>query len=414
MKHKRIVVTGMGAVTSLGPTVPVIWDQLLAGKSGVSKIDFFDASPYASQISASVREFDPELFMPIKDARKTDLFIQYGIAAAHEALKDSGLEITETNAHRVGVAVGSGIGGLPMIEYSHQLMIEKGARKISPFFIPAVIINMLPGHISILHGARGPNISIVTACTTGAHNIGQAARIIAYGDADAMICGGAEMATCAMGIGGFSAMRALSTRNDEPEKASRPWDRDRDGFVLGDGAGILIIESLESAKARGAKIYAELVGFGMSGDAYHMTMPDARGSRLAMEHALSDAHLNKEDIDYVNAHGTSTPVGDMAELESVRSVFGDHATHGLAMSSTKSMTGHLIAAAGAIEAIFSILSIRDKVIPPTINLDNPSEGCEGMNLVPHTAQERDVKAVLSNSFGFGGTNGTLAFKEFKD
>lgn len=412
MKHKRIVVTGLGCISPLGHSVKETWGNVLEGKSGVGTVDFVDTSQIASKISASVRDFDVTPHMSVKDARKADKFIQYGLAATAEALTDSGLTVSEENAERIGVAVGSGIGGLPMIEKSYDLLLKLGPRRLSPFFIPATIINLLPGHIAMKHGLKGPNISIVTACTTGTHNIGVAARSIAYGDADVMVCGGAEMATCLMGLQGFSIMRALSTRNDAPEKASRPWDKDRDGFVLGDGAAVLVLESLEHAKARGARIYAELKGFGMSADAYHITMPDVHGCAKAMEIALADAGINKETVQYVNAHGTSTPVGDINEVKAIKTVFGDHA-YQFAVSSTKSMVGHLIAAAGAIEAIFSILAIRDNVAPPTINLDNPDDGCD-LNFVPHTAQEMPIDVAVSNSFGFGGTNGSLVFTRFDE
>lgn len=409
MGKRRVVITGLGMVSPLGP-VEEAWQKVLAGKSGVTAIEGFDVSAFSSRISGSVKNFDASPYFSPKDVRKVDLFLQYGVAAGFQAIDDAGLEITDDNAHRIGVAVGSGIGGLPMIEKNHTVLLEGGPRKVSPFFIPGAIINMVSGYLTIMKGLKGPSISIVTACTTATHNIGQAARMIAYGDADVMIAGGSEMATCPLGVGGFSAMRALSTRNDEPEKASRPWDKDRDGFVLGDGAGILVLEEYEIAKRRGARIYAELVGFGMSSDASHITAPDseAAGAMRCMQSALIDATLNPEDVDYINAHGTSTPVGDPLEVLGIKRTFGDHA-YKLAVSSTKSMTGHLLGAAGAVEAIFSILAIRDQVLPPTINLDNPDEGCD-LNFVPHVAQERKVQVTLSNSFGFGGTNGTLLFK----
>lgn len=411
MSKRRVVVTGLGLLSPLGLTVEDTWAALLAGKSGVSRVETFDASAFSSQISGAVKNFDPSPYFSSKDVRKVDIFIQYGVAAAYQAMEDSHLEVTEDNAHRIGVAIGSGIGGLPMIERNHSVLLEGGPRKLSPFFIPGAIINLAAGNLSILKGLKGPSISIVTACTTGAHNIGQAARMIAYGDADVMIAGGTEMATCPLGLGGFSAMRALSTRNDEPEKASRPWDTDRDGFVLGDGAGILVLEEYEMAKRRGAKIYAELAGFGMSSDASHITSPDenAEGALYAMGNALRDGGLNPEAVDYINAHGTSTLVGDRLEVLGIKRTFGDHA-YKLAVSSTKSMTGHLLGAAGAVEAIFSILALRDQVAPPTINLDNPDEGCD-LNFVPHVPQERKIDVSLSNSFGFGGTNATLIFKK---
>lgn len=403
--------TGLGMITPLGLTVKETWKNIVAGKSGVQRINKFDVSLFASQISGAVQGFDPSLHFSPKEIRKVEVFLQYAVAAAGQAMDDAGIEVTDSNAHRIGVAVGSGIGGLPMIEKNYTALISSGPRKISPFFIPGAIINMAAGYISIRKGLKGPNISIVTACTTGTHNIGEAARMIAYGDADVMIAGGSEMATCPLGIGGFAAMRALSVRNNEPEKASRPWDKDRDGFVLGDGAGILVLEEYEFAKRRGAHIYAELVGYGMSADASHITAPhpQAEGSCYSMMNALRDASLNPETIDYINAHGTSTPIGDELEIIGIKKTFGAHA-YNLAVSSTKSMIGHLLGAAGAVEAIFTILAIRDNIAPPTINLDNPSEGCD-INLVAHTAQERKIKIALSNSFGFGGTNGTLIFKE---
>ncbi len=413
MNRQRVVITGLGMVSPLGHTVAATWPAILAGKSSVAAIDHFDASDLSCRICSRVRDFDVTQFMPEKEARKRDIFIQYGMAAATEAIQDAGLTVTEENAHRIGVAVGSGIGGLPMIEKTHEVLIENGPRRISPFFIPSAIINMVAGNISIQYGMRGPNISLVTACATGTHNIGFSARTIAYGDADVMVAGGTEMASSKLGIGGFAAMRALSTRNEAPQQASRPWDRDRDGFVLGEGAGVVILESLEHAKQRGAHIYAELVGFGMSADASHMTAPhpDGLGISLAMQAALRDARLNPDAVDYINAHGTST-MGDVLEVKGVKHAFGDHA-YALAMSSTKSMIGHQLGAAGAIEAIFSILAIRDNVAPPTINLDHPDEGCD-LNFVPHTAQQRNIDVALSNSLGFGGTNGTLIFRRMRD
>jgi 3-oxoacyl-[acyl-carrier-protein] synthase II len=413
LSKRRVVVTGLGMVSPVGLNVKDTWSAILAGKSGVARIEQFDASDISCQISSSVKNFDPLIYMTEKEARKKDIFIQYGIAAATEAIKDAGLEVTEENADRIGVAVGSGIGGLPMIAKSTAILLESGPRKISPFFIPGAIINMISGIISIMYNLRGPNIAVVTACTTGTHNIGLAARTIAYGDADVMVAGGSEMATTKLGISGFAAMRALSTRNDEPERASRPWDKDRDGFVLGDGAGVLILESYEHATARGAKIYAELVGFGMSADASHITTPHAEGlgAANAMTNALKDANMNPDEVDYLNAHGTSTQVGDELEVMAVKRSFGTHANK-LAVSSTKSMIGHLLGAAGAVEAIFSVLAIRDQVAPPTINLENPSEGCD-LNFVPNHSQEMRIRSALSNSFGFGGTNGTLLFREMR-
>lgn len=411
MSKRRVVVTGLGMISPLGLDVASSWRGILAGQSGVSRIEHFDASDLTCQICACIKNFDVTQYMPEKEARKRDFFIQYGMGAAIQAIQDSGITVTEANADRIGFAVGSGIGGLPSIERNHEVLLQSGPRRLSPFFIPSALINMIGGHLSIQYGMRGPNIALVSACTTGTHNIGAAARTIAYGDADVMIAGAAEMASTKLGIGGFAAMRALSTRNDAPEKASRPWDKDRDGFVLGDGAGILVLEEYEHAKARGANIYAELVGFGMSADGHHMTTPhpEGLGAALAMDAALRDAAMSPHDIQYVNAHGTSTPAGDELEVLGIKRTFGDHAKK-LAVSSTKSMTGHLLGAAGAVEAIYSILAIRDQVAPPTINLDNPSEGCD-LNFVPHEAQPMAINAVLSNSFGFGGTNGTLIFKK---
>lgn len=414
MNKRRVVVTGMGMITPLGHDMDSTWQAILAGKSGVALIDHFDSTGMSCQICSRVKNFDPLPFMPEKEARKRDYFIQYGMAAAIQAIQDSGLEVTESNAHRIGLAIGSGIGGLPSIEKHHEILLESGPRRISPFFIPGALINMISGNLSIQYGMKGPNIALVSACTTGTHNIGLAARSIAYGDADVMVAGASEMATTKLGISGFAAMRALSTRNSDPEKASRPWDKDRDGFVLGDGAGMLVLEEYEFAKARGAKIYAELVGFGMGADAHHMTSPDpeGKGGAASMNAAIADAGLTPQDINYINAHGTSTPAGDELEIMAIKRTFGDHA-YKLAVSSTKSMTGHLLGAAGAVEAIFSILAIRDQIAPPTINLDNPSEGCD-LNLVPHKPQKMSVNVTLSNSFGFGGTNGTLIFKKINE
>lgn len=411
MGKQRVVVTGLGLVTPLGHTVEDSWQAVIAGKSGVAPIDHFDASDLPCRICSRVKDFDPLPYLSEKEARKLDLFIQYGFAAGVQAVTDSGLDATKENPDRIGVAIGSGIGGLPMIEKCHSVLLESGPRRISPFFIPGAIINMIAGNLSIRYGFRGPNIAIVTACTTGTHNIGYAARMISYGEADVMIAGGAEMATTKLGIGGFAAMRALSTRNHEPEKASRPWDKERDGFVLGDGAGVMVLESYEHAKKRGAHIYAELAGIGASGDGYHITSPhpEGLGAALAMDKALYDANINPEMVNYINAHGTSTPAGDELEILGIKRSFKDYA-YRLAVSSTKSMTGHLLGAAGSVEAIFTVLAIRDQIAPPTINLDNPSEGCD-INLVPHTAQSMKIQVALSNSFGFGGTNGTLLFKQ---
>jgi len=411
LTKKRVVVTGIGMVTPLGLNVVDTWQAILASKSGVRPVTHFDASDLSCRICSTVKDFDPLPYMTEKDARKRDLFVQFGVAAAAQAFQDSGLEVSEANADRIGVAIGSGIGGLPMIEKCHQVLLESGPRRITPFFIPSAIINMIAGTVSINYGLRGPNIAVVTACTTGTHNIGLAARAIVYGDADVMLAGGSEMATTKLGMGGFAAMRALSTRNDEPERASRPWDKDRDGFVLGDGAGVLVLESYEHAKKRNAKIYAELVGFGMSADASHITSPhpEGLGASSATNNALKDAGMDPTEIDYINAHATSTMAGDELEVLAIKKSFGDHA-YKLAVSSTKSMTGHLLGAAGAVEAIFTILAMRDQVAPPTINLDNPSEGCD-LNFVPHEPQQMRIRAALSNSFGFGGTNGTLVFRQ---
>ncbi|MDH3317446.1 MAG: beta-ketoacyl-ACP synthase II [Gammaproteobacteria bacterium] len=407
---RRVVVTGLGAVTSLGHDVESTWRNILEGRSGVSLIDSFDTTGFASRIGATVRNLDMSPYMSPKETRKTDSFIHFGIAASIQAMKHAGLEVTEENAERIGVAIGSGIGGLPGIEKGHAAYMEGGPRKISPFFVPSNIINMIAGNLSIQFGIKGPNYGIVSACSTGTHNIGDAARMIERGDVDVMIAGGAEMATSPMGLGGFSAARALSTRNDEPEKASRPWDKDRDGFVLGDGAGVVVLEEYEYAKKRGAEIFAECVGFGMSSDAHHITLPaeNGDGARRCMLLALKDARMQPQDIEYINAHGTSTPSGDVVESRAVEHAFGDHARK-VAVSSTKSMIGHLLGAAGGVEAVFCILAIRDQVAPPTINLDNPDEGCN-LDYVPNEARQMRIDAAMSNSFGFGGTNGTLIFK----
>jgi 3-oxoacyl-[acyl-carrier-protein] synthase II len=412
VSRKRVVVTGLGMISSLGNTVADTWHGIVNGKSGVATISHFDASTFTTQFSASVKNLVVDDYFPSKEARKMDPFIQYGMVAGIQAIRDSGLEINEANAGRIGVSIGSGIGGIGTIEEGSATLEHKGPRRISPFFVPSAIINMISGNLSIMYGLRGPNIAITTACTTGTHSIGFAARMIQYGDADVMVAGGAEMATTPLGLGGFAAARALSTRNDNPQAASRPWDKDRDGFVLGDGAGVLVLEEYEHAKKRGAKIYAELIGFGMSGDAYHMTSPpeDGSGAAASMRNAILDAGISPELINYINAHGTSTPAGDKAECAAVKSVMGA-ASAQVAVSSTKSMIGHLLGAAGAVEAIFSVLAIRDQVAPPTINLDNPEDSCADLNLVPHTAQERKIDAVLSNSFGFGGTNGSLIFRK---
>lgn len=410
MNKRRVVVTGLGMITPVGLNVEESWRNVLAGVSGVGPVEDFDTTDYSTKIWAKVKNLNIEDHMSLKDARKMDLFTQYGMIAADEALADSKLVIDEELSYRTGVAVGAGIGGIQTITNNQERLMSGGPRKVSPFFIPAGIINMVAGQISIKHNLKGPNVSVVTACTTGTHNIGLAGRMIAYGDADVMVCGGAEMTDTPLCLAGFSAVRSLSKRNDAPEKASRPWDKDRDGFVMGEGAGILVLEEYEHALARGAKIYAELVGFGMSADAYHITAPDenADGASRAFIATLKDAGISPEKVDYINAHGTSTYLNDKNETKAIKRVFKEHA-YKLAVSSTKSMTGHLLGAAGAVEAGFSILAIRDQIAPPTINLDNPDEGCD-LNYVAHTPQARNIDYVLSNSLGFGGTNGSLLFK----
>jgi 3-oxoacyl-[acyl-carrier-protein] synthase II len=411
MSRRRVVVTGIGIVSPVGSGVAKAWDNLSNGRSGIGPITRFDASRLTTQIVGEVKDFDPSPLNP-KEMRRMDTFIHYGLVASVEALKDAGIGEHPDNAERIGVLVGSGIGGLPMIADTHGAMMEGGPRKISPFFIPGSIINMISGNLSIMYGFKGPNLSIVTACTTGNHCIGDAGRLIEYGDADVMIAGGAESTITEIAVGGFAAARALSTRNDAPTEASRPWDRDRDGFVMGEGAGVLVLEELEHAKARGAKIYCELTGYGMSADAHHITAPpeDGDGALRSMQAALRNARLNPDDIDYINAHGTSTPLGDLAETTAIKRAFGDHA-YKLAVSSTKSMTGHLLGAAGGIEAVFSVLAIHHQVAPPTINLVSPSEGCD-LDYVPNVARAMTIDAILSNSFGFGGTNGSLVFSRF--
>lgn len=409
---RRVVVTGMGIVSPVGNDIETAWSNILAGKSGIRKIDDFDVSGFATQIAGTIQDFDISEYMPARDARRMDIFMHYGIASCAEALKDSGLQVTAENNHRIGVAMGAGIGGLATIEENHSKFLAGGARKISPFFIPGSIINMTSGNVSILYGMTGPNLSIVTACATSTHCIGLAARSVMHGDADVMLAGGSEYATTPLAMGGFCAARAMTTRNDEPERASRPFDSKRDGFVLSNGAGCLILEELEHARERGAKIYAELIGFGMSGDAYHITSPpeDGEGARKCMTAAINDAGLSPAEIDYLNAHGTSTPVGDKGETFAIKRAFGDAAAS-LAVSSTKSSTGHLLGAAGAVEAIFSILAIRDQILPPTINLDNPDPDCD-LDYVPNTARKAAVRTAISNSFGFGGTNASLVFRAF--
>lgn len=411
MSRRRVVVTGLGIVCPVGNTVGEAWPAILAGKSGIGRITHFDASPLSSQIAGEVKNFDVSAYLTPKEARRMDRFIHLGLAAGVQAIKDSGLEITEKNAERIGVNIGSGIGGLPMIEETHNEVLKASPRKISPFFIPGTIINMIAGNLSIMYGLKGPNLAMVTACTTSAHCIGEAGRLIEYGDCDVMVAGGAEATITLLAVGGFAAARALSTRNGDPATASRPWDKGRDGFVLGEGAGVLVVEEFEHARRRGAKIYAELAGFGMSGDAFHMTAPqeDGEGAARCMSNALRNAGLNPEDIDYINAHGTSTQLGDLAETMAVKRCFGEHARK-LAVSSTKSMTGHLLGAAGGVEAVFCCLAVREQVAPPTANLRDQDPACD-LDYVPNTARRLPIRAALSNSFGFGGTNGTLIFRQ---
>lgn len=413
MSKRRVVVTGLGIVSPVGSSLATAWDNIKAGQSGINTIspELFDASEFSVRIAGNVKGFKVDDYIKPKDQKKMDAFIHYGIGAGVDAIRDSGLEVTEANAERIGVLMGSGIGGLQTIERNYTAFLNGGARKISPFFVPASIINMVAGNLSIMFGLKGPNMSIVSACATATHSIGDAARMIVYGDADVMVAGGAEMGSTPLGIGGFAAARALSTRNDDPTAASRPWDVDRDGFVLGDGAGVLVLEEYEHAKARSARIYCELVGYGMSSDAYHMTSPSEGGEGAArcMRNALRDAGLNPDQVDYINAHGTSTPAGDKAETFAVKLALGDHA-YKTAVSSTKSMTGHLLGAAGGIEAVFSAMAIYEQVLPPTINLDQQDPECD-LDYVPNVARETSVKIAMSNSFGFGGTNGTLIFKK---
>ena len=411
MTRRRVVITGLGMLSPLGADVASTWEGILAGRSGIRQIDHFDTENFSTKFAGLVPDFAMDEYLSGKEARKMDVFVQYGMVAAIQALRDAGLETDKENGERIGVAIGSGIGGLTNIEENHQKLLDSGPRKLSPFFVPSTIINMIAGNLAIMYGFKGPNFAIVTACTTGTHNIGFAAQQIQLGTADVMIAGGAEKGSTPLGMGGFAAARALSTRNDDPTAASRPWDRDRDGFVLADGAGAVVLEEYERAKARGATIYGELIGYGMSDDAYHMTAPseDGAGAALAMGNAIRDAGIEPSEVGYVNAHATSTKVGDLIEIHAVKKVFGDHAPK-LAMSSTKSMIGHLLGAAGAVEAIFTLLAMRDSVAPPTINLDNPDEGCD-LDLVANQAQQRTIDVALSNSFGFGGTNGSLLFRK---
>ncbi len=409
MSRRRVVVTGLGIISPVGNSVDEAWGNIVAGRSGIARITRFDASAFSVQIAGEVRNFELGKYLTPKDARRMDIFIHYGLAAAIDAFKDCGLEVTDANRERIGVNIGSGIGGLPMIEDTHKTYLESGPRKISPFFIPGTIINMISGHLSIMYGLQGPNVAMVTACSTGTHAVGEAGRMIEYGEADVMIAGGAESCVCPLAIGGFASARALSTRNDDPEAASRPWDKGRDGFILGEGAGVMVLEEYEHAKARGARIYCELIGYGKSADANHMTAPveDGSGAARCMNNAFKNAGINADQVDYINAHGTSTPLGDLAETKAVKLALGDHASR-VMVSSTKSMTGHLLGAAGGIEAVFSALAIAHQIVPPTINLHEVDEGCD-LDYVPNMARQAKLKVAVSNSFGFGGTNGTVIF-----
>lgn len=409
MSKRRVVITGLGIVSPVGIGIPAAWANIVAGKSGVVKISHFDASQFACQIAGEVPDFDATQYIPAKDARRMGRFVHFGLVAGMEALKDSGLTVTDENAERIGVNIGSGIGGLPMIEETHNDYLAGGPRKISPFFIPGTIINMISGNLSVMYGLKGPNLAMVSACSTGTHCIGESARIIAYGDADVMVAGGSEATIGPMAVGGFSAARALSTRNDDPATASRPWDKDRDGFVIGEGAGVMVLEEYEHAKARGATIYAELSGYGMSGDAYHITSPNSDGPKRSMQNALRDAGLNASDVQYVNAHGTSTPMGDKNETVAIKLAFGDHASK-LVVNSTKSMTGHLLGGAGGIESIFSVLALHHQISPPTINVFNQDPDCD-LDCCPNVARDMKINVAMNNNFGFGGTNGTLVFSK---
>jgi len=404
---RRVVVTGLGCISPVGNSVDEAWNALIAGKSGIANITKFDASGFSTHFAGEVKDFRIDEYIPAKEARHMDTFIHYGIAAGMQAVKDSGLVVTEENAERIGVLVGSGIGGLPLIEDTHAELTNRGPRRISPFFVPASITNMISGHLSIIYGFKGPNLAIVTACTTGLHSIGAAGRMIEYGDADVMIAGGAESTISPLGLGGFAAARALSSRNDDPATASRPWDKDRDGFVLGEGAGVMVLEEYEHAKARGAKIYAELVGFGMSGDAYHITAPNMDGPRRSMVNAMKNAEINVDQVQYLNAHGTSTPLGDKNETDAIKAAFGDHAKK-LTVNSTKSMTGHLLGGAGGLESVFTVLAIHNQISPPTINIFNQDPECD-LDYCANTARSMPIEYAMKNNFGFGGTNGTLIF-----
>ena len=406
---RRVVVTGLGVVSPVGIGVQPAWSNLIAGKSGITRITKFDPSNFSSQVAGQVKDFDVSQYLPAKEARRMDTFIQFGLAAAIEAVKDSGIEATEENAERIGVSIGSGIGGIQLIEQTNDIYDEGGPRKVSPFFIPGTIINMISGNLSIMFGFKGPNVSIVTACTTGTHSIGDAARMIEYGDADAMIAGGAEAAITELSVAGFASARALSSRNDDPATASRPWDKDRDGFVIGEGAGVMVLEEYESAKKRGAKIYAELTGYGMSADAYHMTAPNMDGPRRSMRNAMNNAGVNPDEVQFVNAHGTSTPLGDANETNAIKAAFGDHAKR-IVVNSTKSMTGHLLGGAGGLESVFTVLSIYNQISPPTINIFNQDPECD-LDFCANTARDMKIDVALKNNFGFGGTNGSLVFRK---
>ena len=409
MSKRRVVITGLGIISPVGTGIPAVWQNIVAGKSGITKITCFDASSMAAQIAGEVKGFDVTQYLSAKDARRMDRFIHFGLVAGIEAFKDSGLTVTEQNAERIGVNIGSGIGGLPMIEDTHNDYLAAGPRKISPFFIPGTIINMISGNLSVMYGLKGPNLAMVSACTTGTHCIGESARIIEYGDADVMIAGGSEATLCALAVGGFSAARALSTRNDDPATSSRPWDKDRDGFVMGEGAGVLVLEEYQHAKARGARIYAELAGYGMSGDAYHITAPNTDGPKRSMLNALRNAGLNPQDVQYINAHGTSTPLGDKNETEAIKLAFGDHASK-LVVNSTKSMTGHLLGGAGGVESVFCALAVHHQISPPTINIFEQDPECD-LDYCANVARDMKIDVAVNNNFGFGGTNGTLVFRK---
>jgi len=409
LSKRRVVITGLGIISPVGIGIPTTWQNIVAGKSGITNITHFDASAMAAQIAGEVKDFDVTQYLTAKDARRMDRFIHFGLVAGMEAFKDSGLEVSEQNAERIGVNIGSGIGGLPMIEETHNVYLDSGPRKISPFFIPGTIINMISGNLSVMYGLKGPNLAMVSACTTGTHCIGESSRIIEYGDADVMIAGGSEATVCALAVGGFSSARALSTRNDDPATASRPWDKDRDGFVIGEGAGVLVLEEYEHAKARGARIYAELAGYGMSGDAYHITSPNSDGPKRSMLNALRNAGLNPQDVQYVNAHGTSTPLGDKNETEAIKLAFGDHAKR-LVVNSTKSMTGHLLGGAGGIESVFCALAVHNQISPPTINIFEQDPECD-LDYCANVARDMKINVAMNNNFGFGGTNGTLVFRK---